>query len=142
YFINKAPVLGISALVGILCFHRRELRRFRLNVFDIPIALLCLVPLLSSIANHLSPRDGIRGVLYLFLAWAVPYFLGRHCFSDRQSLELAARAIVVAGILYSPICLFEWFAGPQAYAHLYGFQPYRWTKITRYFRFRPVGFFC
>ena len=140
YFINKATVLGISALVGILCFHRRELRRFRLNVFDIPIALLCLVPLLSSIANHLAPRDGIRGVLYLFLAWAVPYFLGRHCFSDRQSLELAARAIVVAGILYSPICLFEWFAGPQAYAHLYGFQPYRWIGATRYFRFRPVGF--
>jgi ABC-type proline/glycine betaine transport system permease subunit len=47
---------------------------------------------------------------------------------------------VVAGILYSPICLFEWFAGPQAYAHLYGFQPYRWIGATRYFRFRPVGF--
>jgi hypothetical protein len=140
YFINKATVLGIAALIGVLCFHRRELRRFRLRVCDIPIALLCFVPLLSSIANHLAPGEGIRGVLYVVLAWAIPYFLGRHCFSDRQSLLLAARAIVVTGILYSPICLFELFTGPQVYAHLYGFQPYRWIGAARYFGFRPVGF--
>ena len=63
YFINKATVLGIAALIGVLCFHRRELRRFRLRVCDIPIALLCFVPLLSSIANHLAPGEGIRVVL-------------------------------------------------------------------------------
>ena len=140
YFITKATILGIAALIGVLCFHRHELRRFRLRVCDIPMALLCFVPMLSSIANHLAPREGIRSVLYVLLAWAVPYFLGRHCFSDRQSLLLAARAIVLTGILYSPICLFELFTGPQAYAHLYGFQPYRWVGAARYLGFRPVGF--
>jgi hypothetical protein len=140
YFINKGTVLGITALIGVLCFYRRELRHFQLRVCDIPIALLCFVPMLSSMANHLAPREGIRGVLYVLLAWAVPYFLGRHCFSDRQSLLLAARAIAVTGILYSPICLFELLTGPQAYAHLYGFQPYRWIGAARYFGFRPVGF--
>ena len=140
YFITKATILGIAALIGVLCFHRHELRRFRLRVCDIPMALLCFVPMLSSIANHLAPREGIRSVLYVLLAWAVPYLLGRHCFSDRQSLLLAARAIVLTGILYSPICLFELFTGPQAYAHLYGFQPYRWIGAVRYLGFRPVGF--
>lgn len=140
YFITKATVLGFGALAGVLLFHRDEIQRIRLRICDIPMILLCIVPLLSSSANHLTLWEGLRGAIYLFLAWAVPFLLGRHCFSDRQSLLLAARAIMVAGILYSPICLFELFAGPQLYAHLYGYQPYRWIGATRYFGFRPIGF--
>jgi hypothetical protein len=140
YFITKATVLGIAALAGVLIFHRAEVRRIRFKICDLPIALLCIVPLLSSLANQLTLWGGFRGALYLFLAWAVPFLLGRHCFSDRQSLLLAAKVIVVAGILYSPICLFELFTGPQFCAHLYGYQPYRWIGASRYLGFRPVGF--
>jgi hypothetical protein len=140
YFITKATVLGIAALAGVLIFHRAEVRRIRFKICDLPIALLCILPLLSSLANHLTLWYGFRGAFYVFLAWAVPFLLGRHCFSDRQSLLLAARVIVVAGILYSPICLFESFTGPQFCSHLYGYQPYRWIGASRYLGFRPVVF--
>jgi hypothetical protein len=139
-FITKASVLGLAALVGMILFHRNELRRIRFHSLDVAIAVLCTVPLLSSIANNLSLQEGIRGVLYMALAWAFPILLGRHCFSDRHSLLLAAKAVVISGILYCPVCLFELFSGPRFYALLYGFQPYRWIGASRYFGFRPVGF--
>ena len=44
------------------------------------------------------------------------------------------------GICYVPICLFEICAGPQLYAFLYGYQPYRWVGAARYMGFRPIGF--
>jgi hypothetical protein len=39
-----------------------------------------------------------------------------------------------------PICLVELVTGPQFYAHVYGFQPFRWVGAERYIGFRPVGF--
>ena len=61
-------------------------------------------------------------------------------FQTQASLRLAAKALVIAGLAYVPICLVEIFTGPQFYAHLYGYQPYRWIGAHRYFGFRPIGF--
>jgi hypothetical protein len=69
----------------------------------------------------------------------VPWVLGRIYFSDHDSLLLAARACVIAGICYVPICLVEICIGPQLYAFLYGYQPYRWVGAERYLGFRPIG---
>jgi hypothetical protein len=52
---------------------------------------------------------------------------------------MAAKAFVIAGMAYVPICLIEIFTGPQIYAHLYGYQPYRWIGAGRYVGFRPIG---
>jgi len=74
------------------------------------------------------------------VSWGVPWLLGRIYFSDHDSLLLAAKAYVVAGVAYVPICLIEIFAGPQFYALFYGYQPYRWIGAERYIGYRPIGF--
>src|SRR5271165_7619904 len=98
YFVTKATVLGLTALAGVLLFHARSLRRFRLSPWDLPMILWCTVPLLSGIANqavnHGGLREGLRGVLYQLLAWGVPYILGRLYFCDDESLLVAAKAFV------------------------------------------------
>jgi O-antigen ligase len=65
--------------------------------------------------------------------------LGRRYFSDHESLLLAAKACVIAGLCYLPICLVEIATGPQLYALVYGYQPYRWVGAGRYLGFRPIG---
>ena len=144
YFVTKATITGLTALSGVLLFDPRAMRRFRLTWWDLPMTLWCVVPLLSGIANHAlnqgALREGLRGMLYQLLAWGVPYLLGRLYFCDDASLLLAAKAFVTAGLLYVPICLIELGTGPQLYAHVYGFQPYRWLGTERYIGFRPVGF--
>ena len=144
YFITKATITGLTALAGVLIFDGKGLRRFRLSLWDLPMIVWCVVPLLSGLANHAvyagALRDGLRGALYQFLAWGVPYLMGRLYFEDNASLRLAAKAFVIAGLCYVPICLVEFFAGPQLYAHVYGYQPYRWLGAERYIGFRPIGF--
>jgi hypothetical protein len=99
----------------------------------------CLVPLLSGVADKQGVGISLRSGLYQALAWGIPYLCGRLYFSDINSLRLAAKAFVTGGLAYVPICLVEIFTGPQIYAHLYGYQPYRWTGAHRYFGFRPIG---
>jgi hypothetical protein len=77
---------------------------------------------------------------YFFLAWAVPYELGRHFFRSPHSLLLAAKAVVLAGLLYIPLCLVEFVSGPWFYFRAYGYEPFRWIGARRYIGFRPIGF--
>jgi hypothetical protein len=143
YFVTKATITGLTALIGLLLFHLHSVRHFRASLWDVPVILWCAVPLLSGIANGTAysgaMREGLRGLIYLSLAWGVPYLIGRLYFQDYESLLMIARAFVIAGLLYIPVCVIEVFTGPQFYAHLYGYQPYRWLGAERYIGFRPVG---
>lgn len=144
YFLTKATITGLTALAGVMIFDWRGVRRFRPSGWDLPMALWCAVPVLSGMANHGAYqgalREGLRGAVYQLLAWGVPYLLGRLYFADDAGLELAAKAFATAGLCYVPICLAEVIAGPEFYAHVYGYQPYRWLGAARYIGFRPIGF--
>jgi hypothetical protein len=139
YFITKATVIGFSGLLGFLVFDRKTIRQFQLTLWDLPMVMWCLVPILSAIANESLMTQGVRGEVYQLLAWGAPYFLGRLYFSDTDSLRLAAQAFVIAGLFYIPICLIEIWKGPQFYAHIYGYLPYRWLGAKRYVGYRPIG---
>jgi hypothetical protein len=140
HFFTKATVTGMTCLLGLLLFDRKTFRRFKLGFWDLPMLVWCAVPLLSAIANAQGLVDAVRSELYQILAWGTPYLIGRLYFADAESWKLAAKAFVIAGIAYVPICLIEVFTGPQFYARLYGYQPYRWIGAQRYIGFRPIGF--
>jgi type IV secretory pathway VirB3-like protein len=140
YFLTKASVTGIAAIAGVSLFHFAELRRFRPHLCDLPMALWCIVPLLSALAHPDTFRGAFFGAAYLTLAWGVPWTVGRIFFSAFDSLLLAAKATVISGLCYIPICLVEIYCGPRIYAFLYGYQPYRWVGAQRYLGFRPIGF--
>ncbi len=141
YFFTKASVTAITCLLGILLVDRAAFKRLSLSLWDLPIVVWCTVPVLTAIANpETSFIAGLRSELYQALAWGVPYLAGRLYLNNIEALELAAKSFVVAGVAYIPVCLLEIFTGPQLYAHLYGYQPYRWIGAQRYIGFRPIGF--
>ncbi|WP_263359249.1 hypothetical protein [Acidicapsa ligni] len=139
YFITKATIIGLAGLLGILIFDRDAFKRFRVTVWDIPIIMWCLAPLLSAIANPDNFSEGIRGAVYQFLAWGSPYLLGRLYFTETQSLRLAAKAFVIGGLAYIPICLVEIVTGPRLYVLLYGYQPLQLIGADRTIGYRPIG---
>jgi hypothetical protein len=139
HFFTKASVTGITCLIGVLVFDRESFSRFKLSFWDLPMLAWCVVPLFSALANIQGFSVAVRSELYQILAWGVPYFFGRVYFADTVSLRMAAKAFVIAGMAYVPICLIEMFTGPQIYAHLYGYQPYRSIGAERYVGFRPIG---
>ncbi|MBB6142813.1 type IV secretory pathway VirB3-like protein [Silvibacterium bohemicum] len=139
YFITKATVIGFCGLLGFFLFDRHAIRRFQLTLWDMPMLLWCMAPVLSGIANALPLGEMFRAETYQLLAWGVPYFIGRLYFCDSGSLRFVAQAFVIAGLFYVPICLFEIWKGPQLYAHIYGYLPYRWVGAQRYIGYRPIG---
>jgi hypothetical protein len=140
HFFTKATVTGMTCLLGILLFDRKIFGGFQLSFWDLPMLAWCVVPLLSALANAQGFVLMVRSELYQILAWGVPYLIGRLYFEKTESLKLAVKAFVLAGLAYVPICLVEIVTGPQLYAHLYGYQPYRWTGAQRYLGYRPIGF--
>jgi hypothetical protein len=139
YFVTKASVTGAACVAGVLWFDRGSVGRFRLSYWDAPMLVWCVIPLLSGLANKGDVGSSLRGEIYQILAWGIPYLCGRIYFSSADALLLAAKGFVIAGLGYVPICLMEFFTGPQIYAFLYGYQPYRWVGSGRYLGFRPVG---
>ncbi len=139
HFFTKASVTGFTCLIGVLLFDRESFLRFKLSFWDLPMLAWCVVPVFSALANMQAFPVVVRSELYQILAWGVPYFFGRVYFTETVSLRMAAKAFVIAGMAYVPICLIEIFTGPQIYAHLYGYQPYRWIGAERYVGFRPIG---
>jgi hypothetical protein len=139
YFITKATVVGFSGLLAVCLFDRSRLKGFRLTIWDLAMGMWLIAPALSAIANPDHFAEGFLGEIYQLLAWGSPYLIGRLYFTDTKSLRLAATAFVIAGLAYIPICIFEFFAGPQLYARIYGYQPFRLLSAARFIGYRPIG---
>ena len=138
YFITKATILGFTGILAVYLFDRSSFKRFKLTVWDLAMGMWLIAPLLSAIANPDNFVEGCIGELYQLLAWGSPYLIGRLYFTDTQSLRLAAKAFVIGGLAYVPFCIFEIFRGPQIYAFLYGYEPFRWTGAKRFIGYRPI----
>ena len=139
HFFTKATVTGMTCLFGILLFDRKTFSDSSLAFGISRCACGVPFPCYRRLPTSKGFFVALRSELYQILAWGVPYLVGRLYFGDAESWKLAAKAFVIAGLAYVPICLTEIFTGPQLYAHLYGYQPYRWIGAQRYFGFRPIG---
>ena len=140
YWTTKARVIGVSLLLGVMAFDPNAWRRFRPSFFDLPMLGWCLVPLLSGLANGVSPIESIANMAYQTLAWGVPYLAGRLYFSDPAGMFVLAGEVVGGALAYLPLCAIEFVIGPRLYELLYGFQPYRTQGMVRYVGYRPIVF--
>jgi hypothetical protein len=140
HFFTKGTVPALTCLLGILLVDRNAFSRCKLTLWDLPMLVWCIVPVLSALANFQGLAATLRSGLYQTLAWGVPYLMGRLYFSDTASMKVAAKALVIAGLAYVPFCVVEIFTGPKIYELLYGYLPYQLVGARRYLGFRPIGF--
>ena len=137
---NKALAIAAGCLAGILLTAWPAVRNLRPSWLDVPLAVWCLTPAASSLANGLPPSWGLAQARYLTLAWGVPYLAGRVYFGDNESLVKFGRGWVVAGLASVPFCLMEFFVGPFLYTLIYGDHPYQIEGAARPFLYRPMLF--
>lgn len=139
-YVTKALVIGLACLVGAGTFDPRTLSRFRPGWCDLPILGWCLLPLVSSPFQGTGPWAMAANSHYLFLAWGVPYLMGRFYFNDLEGLRELAIVVIAGGLLYVPLCVVEFLISPVFYKTLYGFHPFRWQGAERYVGHRPLVF--
>src|SRR5215470_3571971 len=125
---DKTNATAFAPLIAVLLLDTGRLLRFRPNWRDLPVAIVCVVPFFSSIANGLGAYDGCASILPAAAAWGIPWLLGRIYLRDLDGMRQLARAILVGGTIYVPLCLFEIRLSPQLHRLVYGFHQHSFAQ--------------
>jgi hypothetical protein len=136
YSKNTAASLGM--MVGTLLFAPDRLLNFRARWFDLPMLLLCLCGIATSLQNGLGIYDGLADALSHTFTWGLPYLLGRLYFGDAEGLRYFVVAMVIGGLCYVPPCLWEARMSPQLLGQFYGITSWQGIRMGGY---RPHVFF-
>jgi tetratricopeptide (TPR) repeat protein len=137
YTKHSAVVLG--ALLGMALFDAGRVGRLRFRWYDLPVVIWCTCPFVSSLTNGLGAYDGVSAVLGQLFLWGFPYLVGRCYFDDCEGVQDLAVAIVVGGLIYVPLCLWEIRMSPQLSYKIY--EVGGWTADSvRYGGYRPRVF--
>lgn len=138
---DKTTAIGVGLLLGGLVSRGPDRFRLRLHGCDLPVVVLCfVVPLASALSNSLGWYDGISRMIRSYLTFGVLFWAGRRYFSNANSLLVLARGVVLGGLLYVPLILFESRMSPQLSNIFYGFFPHEWIQHIRYGGYRPIVF--
>ena len=137
---SKGTAVPLVVFLGVLAFDSRRLRGLRFTLFDLPVAFFCVAPFVSSLANDLGWYDALSALTYQTITWGLPYLTGRLYFSSPQGLRRLGYAMLAAGMVYAPLCLWEIRMSPQLHATVYGFHQHDWTQTMRFGGYRPMVF--
>jgi hypothetical protein len=137
---GKTQSVSLVAFICGLLISPWPLLRLKFQWPDVVVWLICLSPLLSSIANGLGLYNGMSGVLLYGIMFAIPYYLGRAYFGDPEILKDVLMAIFIGGLLYAPFCLFEMRMSPHLHKFIYGYHPHSFAQHIRQGGYRPMVF--
>lgn len=136
---DKMVATSLGALLAAAAFDPHRLLSFRPRWFDVPVLFVCLAPFATSISNDLGAYDGLSAIYEQTVRWGIPYFLGRLYFSDPVALRDLAVALVLGGIVYVPLCLFEMRMAPQLHEWVYGVNVQQTQHFMNFNAFGPFG---
>ncbi len=137
---SKMSATCLGVLLGAAMFDSRRLMMFRPSWADIPMALWCLCPIVTSVKNGLGLYDGLSTAFATFVGWGLPYLIGRMYFADLQGLRALAVGVFVGGLIYIPFCLFEIRMSPQLHKLIYGYHQHAFMQTKRFGGWRPMVF--
>ena len=102
------------------------------------MATWCLCPIPSSVLNTLGLYDGLSASFDYLVTWGLPYLIGRTFFTRFEHLREMSIHILIGGIIYVPLCLWEVRMSPQLHLTVYGFDS-GWGEVV-YGGYRPKVF--
>jgi hypothetical protein len=137
---DKLLVTQLSVFLAVCVLDNRRLRSCLPRWFDLPIFVWCLVPLATSLSNNLGLYDGLSESFRQIIVWGLPYWIGRMYFSEPAALRDLGIAVVIGGLIYVPLCLWEVRMSPQLHDQLYGFHQAPFGHQVRFGGYRPMVF--
>lgn len=150
--LGKESIPAIAAWVGcrfiakkrIPIFGQRGLVRWLLLLFIIGPFITAEFngDAIFTAGHRLIPMthyDALSAMVNQFIV-ILPFFLGRQLFRTYEDQLLMFRALIIAGLIYSLLMLFEVRMSPQLHTWIYGYFPHNFGQQMRYGGFRPVVF--
>lgn len=137
---TKMSATSLGVMLGIVLFDSRRFSTFKPAWYDLPMAVWLTVPMAASVINGYGAYDGLSAVVEHAIHWGVPYFVGRVYFRTLPALRDLAVAILIGGLIYVPLCLYEIRMSPQLHTMLYGFHQHVFVQSQRFGGWRPTVF--
>jgi hypothetical protein len=152
---SKETAPALWALVGLALAHPRHLvRNPPFRGVEVLFALVLVGAVGTALTNtdtlHYGPRrvsgiglyETLHVVQYDVLTVFLPFYVGRLCYRSVRDLREILLALVVGGLIYAPLILFESRMSPQLHAWFYGIRPIDdFTQTMRGGGWRPNVFF-
>lgn len=137
---NKYTAISLGIIIGARISGSRNKHPLNFKSYDLPMTIWCVCPVFTSLTNGLGLYDGLVGTWDHYLTWGVPYFSGRLYFNTPEKIKDLCIAVIVGGIIYVPLCLFELRMSPQLHRKFYGFFQHSWVQHVRGGGYRPIVF--
>jgi hypothetical protein len=138
--LSKYTLISLILVPAVLFFDPGRLSTYRFRMWDLPVAVWCIVPAMSSITNDLGANDAIVELVAAIIGYAVPYLLGRLYIRTVEDIGALARTLLIGGLLYVPLCWYEIKMSPQLHRMVYGFFQHAFAQTNRFGGWRPVVF--
>ena len=150
--MNKETIPAIMAFLGCKYIAKEDVKILPPKGIERNLILLFFLGAIGTVLTNgdpivvgnnylpgLSFRDLFSVIMgkYLLL---LPFILGIQLIKTTDDQVQLFKLIVVAGLLYSVLILFEIRMSPQLHKWIYGFFPHTWGQQVRYGGFRPVVF--
>ncbi len=89
----------------------------------------------SSISNGMGAYDGLVSAIQLFLVWGLPWLIGATTLVDEEDRNAAVKMIVLASLIYLPLCYFEMKMAPVLHSMCFGYEPRALGGLGQHIRF-------
>lgn len=151
--LEKESIPALCILIGVLLTASKEVKKAKPGR---GLDLLLIGSLVGVVATGLSnpesvrygpvvlpgyaPADIISDLIREVLASCVPFFIARVLFRSADDARALLRALVIAGLVYLPLCLLELRLSPFFHLTFYGFMQQSFDQAVRSGGYRPVVF--
>ena len=138
--VTKMFVTCVGVFMGAMIFDPGSFTRLRWSVADLAMVVWLLVPVVSSITAGFGVYDGLSASSNQVISWGLPYAIGRLYFGDVRALRELALGVFIAGLVYTPLVLFEARMSPQLHTWVYGYHQHSFAQSRRADGWRPTVF--
>jgi hypothetical protein len=138
--VNKGSLTAVGVILGSLIFDGGKLFAVRPRLIDLACVVLCFSPIETSLVNGLGIMDGFAASATLITRWGLAYWIGRAYFTDWEAARELAVGIVLGGVAYIPLCVWEIRMSPQLHGQIYGLTFMSFRQDSALYGFRPNVF--
>lgn len=138
---TKRTSISFGIIIGSFFIKRADREQLCFTGLDWVVIAWCgIVPFLSSMSNGLGIKDAFSSSIDRILNWGTFFWFGRKYFGSPDALKQVSRAVIILGLVYSLLCLFELRMSPQLSNMVYGFFPHSFLQHIRGNGYRPIVF--
>lgn len=150
--LNKTTIPAVMAFLGCKYLARRNIGLLPPSGFERNMILLFFVGSVGMVftngdaineVNRFIPGLGYRDTVSVILSQGLlllPFTIAMQLIKTHEDQVQLFKLLVLAGLLYSILIVFEIRMSPQLHKWVYGFFPHSWGQQVRYGGFRPVVF--